>query len=299
LTREAIEQLAAEESGEGRGSLITYPDQYFVGDWRRWETRRRPSGGPFHWLQERKLWRRSTPPALHRFRPVDRLAPFPDMPALTTLLPARRRLPFFISHRPRHLYVVPSLADAEGLRQTYGLPSDRVAVVRPGARRYLHAFPTPAFLPEGFALFLVGRRRDRRRQRRLLRILSERLPDLPSRIIPLEERHDFSPGAWLRLLARTRALFYLVPDPFDWPVLALESCFYGLPTVFSDENAALSELLPGSPLRLSRFLVEGTSLSSLARSAREAKDILTARGVFEPQGQARQYLPLYRSLGAS
>ena len=54
------------------------------------------------------------------------------------------------------------------------------------------------------------------------------------------KRTDLSPLAWLKLLQHTKVCVYLASKPFDWPTLALESIFWGIPTLFSDEHIALS-----------------------------------------------------------
>jgi hypothetical protein len=300
MAQEIADQLIASESEPGRGNypiVLAHPDQAFPGGPRRHDTRVRLWRTPLHWLWERRFQREQGVAALHRFRPVDRLTPYPDCPAITTLLPARRRLPFFLSHRTRHLYVVPSASEARLVEKSFGVPVERIAVVRPGVRRFVGLMPGPSRPPEGWALFLVGRGAGRGSVKRWLRVLSARFPELRPKVVRLKDRSDFSPLTWIKLLQQTGVCIYLAAQHFDWPTLALEAIYYRVPTLFADDHAALAELLPGSPLRISSFLVEHPDAKSLLRATEDARERLFNEGIFEPFAQLDAYRALHQQLG--
>src|SRR5687767_9401035 len=68
-----------------RTVLLSHPGQSFSGQLKRYDTTVGIRSTPLHWLWERSFLKRSGVSAFHRFRPADRLHPFPDVPTLTTL----------------------------------------------------------------------------------------------------------------------------------------------------------------------------------------------------------------------
>lgn len=306
MAQEVIDQLVSAQFEPDTGSewlekqrtvLLSHPGQVFTGQLKRFDTKMAIRRSPVHWIWETNFVRNAQISAFHRFRPVDRLAPYPSCASITTLLPPRRRLPFFLSHRSQHVYVVPSLKEARFIERSYRVPSAQVAVVRPGVRRYVHFLPAPVPSPEGWLLILLGSGSESKPMRRWMKAIAERFPELPRRIVRLKNRTDLSPLTWLKLLQNTKVCVYLTAKHFDWPALALESIFYGVPTVFAEAHSALSELLPQSPLSASHFLLNQPDLTELKKLTEAARQSLFQEGVFRPLAQAKQYRYLYQNLG--
>ena len=159
---------------------------------------------------------------------------------------------------------MPSEKEAKLLEKTYKMPREQIAVIHPSVRRYVHYVDKPVTASEGWVLFLTGARGESARQKRWVRVTAERFPELAIKIVRMKKT-DLSPLAWLKLLQHTKVCVYLTSKPFDWPTLALESFFWGIPTLFADEHMALSELLPQSPFSISHFLVDNPDLGSLTK----------------------------------
>ena len=307
IAQELVDQFASAQSQVGleqpqlegqRTLMLAHPGQILPDQLARFDTRMKLRRSPVHWFWERNFLKTTGIGAFHRFRPVDRLAPYPSCTSLTTLLPPRKRLPFFLSHREKHTYVVPSTKEAKLLEKTYNVPQEQIAVIHPSVRRYVHYVDKPVTTSEGWILFLTGARGESPRQKRWVKVIAERFPELAIKIIRMKNT-DLSPLAWLKLLQHTKVCVYLASKPFDWPTLALESFFWGIPTLFSDEHNALSELLPQSPFSISHFLVDNPDLESLRKQVEGVWEKLSSEGVFKPDALAMQYGQLYRKLGIS
>src|SRR5207253_1074076 len=102
------EETSSEWVERRRLVVLSHPDQVFSGQLKRHDTRLSLSRSPWHWIQHRHFCRDSGISILHNFSPVDRCLPSWGLPTLTTLLPPSRRLPFFLSRKPEHHYLVPS-----------------------------------------------------------------------------------------------------------------------------------------------------------------------------------------------
>lgn len=305
VAQEVVDQLVAAQGEPGASSewlerartvLVAHKGQLFSGQLKRFDTGRRIGRSPLYWLWERSLVRGAKVSAFHRFRPIDRLAPHHACQTLTTVLPAARKLPFFLSRRGNHRLVVPSEKDARLLRESYHFPEDRIHVVRPGVRRFIHFTPAPKRPVDGRILFVGGRGMKRSDQKRLEAAIRATMPETPSKRLRLARRADLSPQAWAEHLKEARLVVYLETAPFDWATLALESLYWGVPTLFADGNRALAELLPGSPLSLSRFLVDPPDAKTLKRQTDGARIKLKAAGAFDPYQLARQYRAIYATL---
>jgi hypothetical protein len=306
IAQETIDELVSAQGEQGIGSewierqrtvLLSHPWQAFSGQLRRFDTRRRIGRSPFYGWWEKRFARRAHLSAFHRFRPADRLGPRLRLPTITTIFPATGKLPFYVSRQPEQWYVVPSTRDARLLKEKYSIPTEMVSVVRPGVRRYIHFSPAPSGVREGGILFLVGNSHaDGARLNETVDLVARRFPELPRVELAFSRKQDVSPMRWMKLLQNTRLFFYLTEKPFDWPTLALEALFWNIPTVFPDGHAALSELLPDSPLKLSRYLVDLPGMDRLQLLADEARAKLVGQGVFEPLSVARQYAQIYSRL---
>lgn len=302
LAHELIDQLVSAQ-GEARGPsdwvekqrtvLVSHPRQVFAGQLRRFDTRRRIGRSPFYWLWEARFARAAAISAFHRFRPADRMRPNLDLQTINTVLPASGRLPRRIPFGVNHRFVVPSRKDAELLHTRFRVPAAQVAAFKPGVRRYVHFTQGPVAGPEkGLLLFLSGSRATAK----LERVLSARFPNLTPKSLSLDGGGDFSPGQWVKWLSRSSLVFYLDESPFDWGTLFLESVYWRVPTLFAEGHSALGELVGGSKLRLSSFLVDSTPLEALRQETEKARAELAALGVFDPLSLAQQYAEIYERL---
>lgn len=305
VAQELIDQLVAANGEEGASSewiekrrvvLLSHPKQVFSGQLKRYDTLVGSSNTPLHWLWDLRFAKNANITALHRFRPADRLPPSNTLPTYTTLLPATRNLPFFVPSRPQNHYIVPCERDRDRLETKYRVPAENITVVRPSVRRSVFFNEKPRNIPEGSLLFLLGGPLGGRDLTRLMSILERMFPNLPRKIYSVRGREDFSPLRWTQNLQGVKACFYLNSTAFDWATLALETFFWGIPTIFPEENATLSELLPDSPLKLSRLLIDQPDLASLAKMTEEARRKLFTAGAFEPLGYAKQYRETYRRI---
>lgn len=304
IAQEVIEQLVAGR-GEGAGSsawiekhrtvLLAHPAQVFSGQLKRFDTNTKTPVGPVSWFWEKNFLKSAEISAFHRFRPIDQLHPTPRCATVTTLLPPKGRLPFFLSRRTNQFYVVPSQADRRILTTTYQVDPEQLFVVAPSVRRYVHFVEKFTPLDEQYVLILVGDRDGKRRLPRLSQILSTRFAGIKQRVFSLSEREVSQPMAFLKLLQGAKLCLYLSANPFDWGTLALESMYWGIPTLFADKHNALNELLPHSTLRLSQFLVDMPDMLELKLKAQSARIQLDASGAFDPLGLAKHYTSVYDS----
>lgn len=305
VAQETIDQLVSGR-GEGEASsewiekhrtvLLAHPKQIFSGQLRRFDTNRRTGTNVITWVWEKNFVKSSALSLFHRFRPIDRAKPTLPCPTLTTLLPARHGLPFFLSRRPNQKYIVPSHKDATLLRTHYGMEKDQVLVHKPAVRRFVHFVQKEASIAKGTALFLVADRKGKEKFKKLKRVVSARYPNLNMNVVFLKDRTDVTPMAWMKLLESTKICFYLTSQNFDWATLALEAFYWNVPVLFPDEHPALNELLPHSPLRLSQFLVDMPELVELKLKAQSAYLQLDAEGVFDPFLFAKQYKTAYENV---
>jgi len=306
IAQEVIDQLVS-GSGEGKASsewiekkrtvLLAHPSQVFSGQLKRFDTQRKVSGSLFYWLWEKAFAKNASISRFHRFRSIDNLNPSLKVETITTLLPSKRGLPFFISRKSNQEYVVPSVQDGKVLTNHYQIANEQIHVFRPGTRRYIH-FVEPLKQAEfGNILFLVGDKKSGNELKKIRKIFSAIFENTPHKVIRLKDKSNVSPALWMKILQNTQVCVYLSEQPFDWSVLPLEALYWNVPTIFSDKNAALSELLPQSPLRLSQFLVEQPSLKDLRNFSKKAKETLEVKGVFSPLNMAEQYSALYRMMG--
>jgi hypothetical protein len=307
MAQEVIDQLVSGFGEENASSewiekkrtvLLAHPSQVFSGQLKRFDTKRKISGSLLYWIWEKQFSQTSQISRFHRFRSVDNLNPSLKIPTLTTLLPAKGRLPFFISRRNSQQYVVPSHQDRKLLEKSYHLPEEQIHVFRPGTRRYVHFIESFKHSGYGNILFLVGDKKGAKNLKKLQKVFSEVYVNIPQKVIHLKDSTNVSPTLWLKLLQNTKVLVYLSSQPFDWATLPLEAIYWNVPTLFQDSNSALNELLPQSPLRLSQFLVNQPEFNELKTLSRKAKDELERQGVFTPLNMAEQYTGLYRQMGA-
>lgn len=306
MAQEVIDQLVAGH-GEGKASsewiekkrtvLLAHPHQAFSGQLKRFDTQRKISCSPLYWLWEKYFAKNANISRFHRFRAVDNLNPSLGVDTLTTLLAPKRKLPFYISRRPNQDFVVPSNADAKILEKHYQITPEKIHTFRPGTRRYVQFVESFNHSGHGNILFLVLDRKAAKKLKPLKKVFSKVYPTIPQKVMKLTDSTKVASALWMKHLQNTKICVYLSSQPFDWGTLALESLFWNVPVVFSDEQAALNELLPQSRLRLSQFLVDQPDFNELKTLAKLAKTTLDSKGVFHPLNMAEQYSSLYRELG--
>lgn len=304
VAQELIDQLVAAQ-GETAGSpwverhrtvLLSHPDQVFAGQLKRYDTRKRIGSSFLYGAWEKNFVQTSQIAAFHRFRPADRLEPRLDCPTITTLLPAVRGLPNGPANRgDRERFVVPSQRDKRFFCEVMAVPDDLVKVGRPSVRRFVHFETKPSASIGGTVLLLCDARREFD-FRKLRQIVGSQYPHLQVHTITLDDSAALSPKAWIKSLQFASLAFYLTERAFDWPFPALEALYFDVPVIFMDGHPALNELLPVSPLRLSKYLTDFTTFSQLRRSVVEARERLERSGSFEPLGLAAQYRDLYAGL---
>lgn len=306
MAQEVIDQLVAGH-GEGDASsewiekkrtvLLAHPSQAFSGQLKRFDTKTKISSSPLYWFWEKYFAKNANISRFHRFRSIDNLSPSLSIPTLTTLVPAKKGLPFFISRRPNQDFVVPSSQDAKLLQTHYQIASDKIHTLRPGTRRYVQFVETLKHSGHGYILFVVTDAKSVRKVKALKKVIAKIYPNLPQKVMRLTDSTKVAPAVWMKLLQNTKVCIYLSSQPFDWGTLALESIFWNVPTLFSDEHSALTELLSQSPLRLSQFLINQPDFEELSTLTQNAKSELEAKGTFLPLNMAEQYASLYRELG--
>jgi len=306
VAQEVIDQLVS-GYGEGKASsewiekkrtvLLTHPSQVFSGQLKRFDTQKKVSSSVFYWLWEKAFTRSASISRFHRFRSIDNLNPSLNVETVTTLLPSQRGLPFFISRKANQKYVVPSTQDAKLLTRHYQIPSEQIHIFRSGTRRYVQFVGSLRPAEFGNILFLVADKKSGKDLKKIRKIFSNVFNNTPHKILRLKDSTNVSPALWMKILQNTQVCVYLSSQPFDWATLALESFYWNIPTLFSDKNSALCELLPQSPLRLSQFLLDQPSIKDLKALSKNAKDTLEEKGVFSPLGMAEQYSALYREMG--
>lgn len=308
IAQEVIDQLvaaggepdvASEWIDRRRIVLLTHRKQVFSGQLRRFDTRVGLSRSPLHWLWEKRFVRDANISAFHRFRPADQLFPRHGCHTFTTVLPPKTGLPFFVSRRSENHYIVPSRRDAGLLEKGYHVPANQVSVVRPSVRRYVHFTERPKAPGDGTLLLLTGGPGDAKDLRKLTSVISDTFPHLPRKTLSLRRESDVTPVTWAKHLEGVQLCFYLNAPPFDWATLALEALFWGIPTIFLDRNATLAEILPHSPLKLSRFLVDQPDLAVLRQEALQARESLLTQGIFAPLSLAKQYTEIYKTIPIS
>ena len=305
VVQELIDQLVAAQGEPDAGSpwverhrtvLLSHPKQVFSGQLKRYDTVLRTRGSPIHAMWERRFVNHAGISAFHRFRPLDRMRPRHSCDVITTVLPPSRRLPLFLPKSYAQLYVVPSHKDARFLETSYRISAGQIFPILPCARRYVHFSQKPEPNREGALTFVVGEPYTKSLSAKLLSILESRFPKTPRKIVFLRKLSAATAENWLRLGSESKVCFYLTSRPFDWPVLALEALFWGMPVIFSDKNNALSELLPASPLSLSQYLVECPSETELRKAVDKERVRLFEKGVFDPLSHAKQYREVYGRL---
>jgi hypothetical protein len=306
IAQEVIDQLVS-GFGEGKASsewiekkrtvLLAHPAQIFSGQLKRFDTKRKIRGSLLYWLWEKSFAKNAHITRFHRFRSIDNLNPSLKIPTITTLLPAKGGLPFFISRRSNQEYIVPSEQDGKILQKQYHVPEEQIHIFRPGTRRYVQFVEPLKHSGEGNILFLVGDKNEVRNLKKLKKVFSEVYTHVPQKVMRLKDSTNLSPTLWMKILQNTKVCVYLSSQPFDWATLPLEALFWNVPTLFTDNHASLNELLPQSPLRLSQFLVNQPNFMDLKNLARKAKEELEKQGVFLPLNMAEQYAALYREMG--
>jgi hypothetical protein len=303
LAQEWIDQLVSAQGEPDLGNewidrqrtvLLTHPDQVFSGQLRRFDTKRKIGRSPLYGWWERKFVQNAHLSAFHRFRPADRLSPTLKCPTITTVLPAKFGFRPFRTQKEGQRFLVPSARDKAVLENRYRVAEEMIFIIRPGLRRYVHFASAPRRAP-GNLLFVVDER-PRREARRLMKILSDRYPNSPKKILRLGQAKEFAPTRWLKTLEQTQLCVYLSHRQFDWPTLALEAIYWEVPTLFFDTHSALDELLPSSPLRLSKFLVHHPTLAELSEHVGQAKAALEREGTFDPFRYARQLRQIYSGM---
>lgn len=305
VAQEVIDQLVAAKGEPGASSewlekqrvvLLTHADQVFSGQLKRHDTKARVGKMPWHWWWEKQFVRRAPITAFHRFRPADCIGPAHDCPTFTTLLPPKTSMPFFLSRRKGGAYFVPSQKDSEEIGRHYGIPAEQVTVLTPGVRRYVFYSEAPKVLSEGSVLILSGSESGYTDFSRLTKVISTAFPRLPKKFINLRKKAPSTAEQWTNALQNVRVVFYLAAPSFDWATLPLESLFWKIPTVFLDQNRTLSELLPQSGLKLSRFLIDQPDLATLDKETEKARPALFLKGVYDSLGLAKQYAEAFRRI---
>jgi len=317
VAQEAIDQLglawsASETDAESKINqtyLLAHPAQAFSGRWHRIDSGLKLRRTPMHWAWEKKLLGDSAMESCHRFRPVDRMTPVPSCPTLTTILPPIHGLPFYISRREAQHFVVPSTQDAHLLEKSYHVPKDQITLLRPTIRRGVLGAERSRSASAGRVMFLLGGSRDLPNLKRWMKLISRLVPNYPKVVVPIDTpslfrrklsgKEELSGLKWMKRLEDVHLLFYLSAPSFDWPTLALEALYRGIPTIFADRNASLSELLPGSRLKLTRFLVETPTLAELTTATNAARERLGSQGVWDADAPSREYQALYAKLQRS
>jgi len=304
MAQEVIDQLVSAQGEPNlenewvdrqRTVLLSHPGQIFSGQLKRFETRRKIGRSPLYWLWEKNFVKSSNISVLHRFVPADRIGRLHQCPTITTVLPAETNglVRFPAPRKEGQAFVVPSEGDKKTLEKKYRIVEEQMFVVRPSVRRYVHFTQIPQATSEGLVLLLVGDRFEKTQLKKLERIVSTRYPALTRKKISLKNTEEFAPTRWVKTLQETKLCFYLTDASFDWPTLALESIYWGIPTIFMDGHAALSELLPQSGLSLSRYLIEHLDFSGLALELTKAQDALAQQGRFEPLALAKNLREVY------
>jgi len=303
LAQELIDQLVASQGEETtecgwgekqRTVLLSHPDQVFTGQLKRFDTKKKIGSSFLYWAWEKNFIENANISAFHRFRPAGRLEPSHDCPTITTILPEYRRL--YLSHAPRgknHRFVVPSDEDKQWLSKQFRIDAALVTTVRPSIRRYVQFVEPIKIRHEGWLLLLTDGTGD---VKKLRSVLAHRYPRLQIKKVSAKEQAKLSPGEWMKLLENSSVCFYLHTRPFDWPFFALEANFLGIPMVFPKANRALTELLPGSSLELSRFLMNLEEPKSLMDSMRIDHATLLEKGIFESFAFFRGYDEVYSEL---
>lgn len=306
IAQELIDQLVAangeEEASEWiqkhRTVLLSHPGQVFSGQLRRYETKRKVGTSPLYWLWEKEFVKTAGISFFHRFRAIDQMNAACAIMTLTTVLPPRKKLPFFISRRPNQYFCVPSEKDLDFLNLKYQIAKERIFLAKPAIRRFLH-FQELQKQEKPIALFLVGEKEGRSQLERLLRIVKNRFPHLESKVVVMKNNDGLGPKTWISLLSNTQLCFYLTTKPFDWGTLALEALFYKIPTIFSEENGSLREILPKTGLALNRFLIEQSDRDSIEKETLKAWHELQKAGAFEPLALAKRYREIYDQIEPS
>jgi len=304
LAQELIDQLVAANGEEvasdwiqkNRTVLLSHPGQVFSGQLRKYETQRKVGTSPFYWLWEKEFVKTAGLSSFHRFRAVDQINAACAITTLTTVLPPKRKLPFFITRKPNQFFCVPSLKDKNLLSSKYEILEDRIFISKPSIRRFLH-FQNPEKISRSqkpLALFITDGHTNRNKIAKLTRVVKTRFPKWETKTLSLKNKDLFGPQSWKELLSETQVCFYLCEKPFDWGTLALESLFFKIPTIYNEENGCLHEILSPVGLNLTQFLLEQPDSEALAANAEKAHSHLKDCGIFEPLAMAHQYRDIYR-----
>lgn len=302
IAQEVIDQLVAGQ-GEGEAStqwiekhrtvLLSHPHQVFSGQLRRHDTTKNIPWEPLSYFWEKRFLSSAEISAFHRFRPIDRLKPTPRCATITTVLPAITSMPFFLSRRSNQFYVVPSQADRRILTKNYQVDAANIFVHAPTIRRALTQVEKPDRGDEDYLLVILGDKDGKERFKKIRHILKDRFSSLKFKVLSLGDRETLQVSTWVKILANTKLCIYLQSQEFDWATLALESLYFGVPTLMTDTHAALNELLPHSHLRLSQFLLDLPEVTELRLKSQTARVQLDAAGAFDPLGLAKRYNKIY------
>jgi hypothetical protein len=234
--------------------------------------------------------------SIHRFCAFDQLNPSPRVATLTTVLPANKKEPFFISKRAGQFYVVPSEEDAKLLVKKYQITEEQVFIIAPSIRREILEIERKFRFTEGGILILKDPQEKTLDIKKLKEVIKKLYPMMPITEIDLRKGASFEPKNWMKLLESTQICFYLNSRAMDWPLLPLESFFSKVPTLFLEGHHSLNELLPNSNLRIQRFLIELPTIETLKKWLVDARNELQAKGVFEPKKMAKEYQLVYEKL---
>lgn len=302
IAQELIDQLVAangeEEASEWiqkqRTVLLSHPGQVFTGQLRRYETKRKVGSSPLYWWWEKEFVKMAGISFFHRFRAMDQMNAACSVSTLTTVLPPKKKLPFFLSRKSNQYFCVPSQADKTLLEQRYLIAQERIFVARPATRRLVHYHELNEGKKE--TAIVVFDRKEELKLKKLLRVLKQRFPKWKIKMIPIRNKESLNPAVWLEALSQAPICFYLCSQPFDWGTLALESIFYKVPTVFVEENKSLSEILPQSGLTLTRFLLESPDLLDILAATEKARNDLKEMRLLDPLAIAGQYRDIYRQI---
>jgi len=295
VAKELIESLSHHLFEQDGPLVLAHPQQELNSGFRRTNTRK---PAQVSWLSpqwESKFLAARQVGWFHRFLPVDKVKHV-SCASITTLLPPTKKLPFYLSRKNGHQFVVPSQADADRIERLYSIPSSQITVIRPTIRRAIAQWPSFHFAGErGILIVREGRKDGWDRHESVVR---KTFPNTAITTLDLRDAKAVAPQRWVRTLQSTSLCFYLVQRPFDWSTLALEAMYWNIPTVYADANPTLYEQIPHARLKLHTFMADPPPMAQLQEQANAARNALEASGILEPELQALAYKELYFKLGA-
>jgi hypothetical protein len=301
IAEELVNFLVSETSADDEVEtvLLSHPSQEFQAkSFPRFDTRRRIGASPLYRFWEKNFIRNAELELFHRFRPLDELGCFSAAKTLTTVCPAHtsKKVSSTLGQAPNQHFIVPSEHDRALLIKEGGALDENISVIRPSIRKSVRDTHFSLEHQPSTILFITGDKNEGLNYSRMGKVIGERFPNLNRKFISLSDEKSVSPPSWTKLLSKTKACFYLSARSCDWPTLALEAFFWGIPTIFQDKHPTLSELIPNSRLELSRFLIDEITDKEIAEDLAVARKKLEAAGCFEPERMAKEFKRLQLEL---